>query len=71
MTCTINVRVYRVTWLPFYVMAQSFVKFLVERATLEKLRGIFVANDFDAELLNATGKTAVDWKDQWLADLRR
>jgi hypothetical protein len=33
LTCTINVRVYRVTWLPFYVMAQSFVKFLVEHAT--------------------------------------
>jgi hypothetical protein len=56
---------------PYYVMAQSFVKFLVEHATIEKLRGLFEAKDFDAGLLNATGKTAAEWKEQWLAELRR
>lgn len=56
---------------PFYVMAQSFVKFLVEHATLEKLRCVFDAKHFDAKLLNATGETAGKWKEQWLAELRR
>ncbi len=56
---------------PFYVMAQSFVKFVMEHATMEKLRGVFEAKDFDAELLSATGKSAADWKDQWLAELRK
>jgi len=54
---------------PFYVMAQSFVKFLVEHATPEKARAVFDAQDFDAELQSATGKTAGEWKDLWLADL--
>ena len=54
---------------PFYVMAQSFVKFLVEQATLLKLRPVFDAKDFDAELQNSTGKKAAEWKELWLADL--
>jgi hypothetical protein len=56
---------------PFYVMAQSFVKFLVERAPLEKLRSCFEAKDFDAELQNSTGKSATEWKQLWLAELSR
>ena len=56
---------------PFYVMAQSFVKFLAAHATIEKLRGVFDADDFSAGLLNATGKSAAEWKEQWLADLRQ
>ena len=56
---------------PFYVMAQSFVKFLVEYATMERLRCVFEAKAFDAKFLNATGKTAGEWKEQWLAELRR
>jgi len=54
---------------PFYVMAQSFVKFLVEHITLLKLRPVFDAKDFDAELQNSSGKKAVEWKELWLADL--
>jgi hypothetical protein len=54
---------------PFYVMAQSFVKFLVESATLPKLKPVFDAKDFDAELLNATGKNPAEWKELWLAEL--
>jgi hypothetical protein len=54
---------------PFYVMAQSFVKFLVERAQLEKLRSCFEAKDFDAELRGVTGKSAIEWKEMWLAEL--
>jgi len=56
---------------PFYVMAQSFVKFLVERATLDKLRACFEAKDFDAGLQSATGKSAAEWKELWLAELSR
>ena len=54
---------------PFYVMAQSFVKFLVEQATLPRLRPVFEAKDFDAELQSSTGKKSAEWKELWLADL--
>ena len=50
-------------------MAQSFVKFLVEQATLPKLRPVFDAKDFDGELQNSTGKKPAEWKELWLADL--
>jgi hypothetical protein len=56
---------------PFYVMAQSFVKFMMEHATLEKLHAVFQAKDFDAELQNSTGKSSAEWKDLWLAELKR
>jgi hypothetical protein len=54
---------------PFYVMAQSFVKFMTERATPEKLRAVFEARDFDAGLQSATGKSSAEWKEQWLVEL--
>lgn len=54
---------------PFYVMAQSFVKFLVDRAPVVKLRSCFEAKDFDAELQSVTGKSAAEWKESWLAEL--
>lgn len=56
---------------PFYVMAQSFVKFLAEKAPLEKLRPCFDAKDFDGELQKATGKNAAEWKELWLAELSK
>jgi hypothetical protein len=56
---------------PFYVMAQSFVKFLAEKAPLEKLRPCFDAKDFDGELQKATGKNAAEWKELWLAELAK
>ena len=54
---------------PFYVMAQSFVKYLANHATLEKLRPVFEAKDFEGAMVNATGKTTTEWKEQWLAEL--
>ncbi len=54
---------------PFYVMAQSFVKFITEHSTPEKLRAVFEARDFDAGLEQATGKNSAAWKENWLADL--
>jgi hypothetical protein len=56
---------------PFYVMAQSLVKFIVARATLKKLRVVFDASDFDAELKSATGKSSTEWKGMWLKGLGR
>lgn len=56
---------------PFYVMAQSFVRFIVRRAGIEKVRLVFGADDFDAAMLSATGKSVAQWKEQWLADLHR
>jgi hypothetical protein len=56
---------------PFYVMAQSFVKFLMERNTPEQDRAIIAAQDFDADLRSNTGKSAAEWKDLWLAALRK
>jgi hypothetical protein len=50
-------------------MAQSFVKFLLERALLEKLRSCLEAKDFDAQLQTVTGKSAAEWKELWLAEL--
>ena len=54
---------------PFYVMAQSFVKFLVEQVTMPKLKPVFEAKDFDTELQSSTGKKPAEWKELWLADL--
>jgi hypothetical protein len=56
---------------PFYVMAQSFVKYLAEHATMAKLRAVFNSKDFDTDLQTSTGKSAVEWKQQWLAELGR
>ena len=56
---------------PFYVMAQSLVKFIVERAKLEKLRPVFEAKDFEAELTSSTGKSSAEWKAKWLAKLNK
>jgi len=54
---------------PFYVMAQSFVKFMMQHLTPEQSRAIFVAKDFDGAVQTATGKSPNEWKDLWLAEL--
>ena len=52
---------------PFYVMSQSLIKFIVERAGMEKLETVLVADDFEDALLKATGKSPDQWKGEWLA----
>jgi hypothetical protein len=52
-------------------MAQSLVKFLLERNTPEQARAIIAAKDFDADLQTITGKSAAEWKELWLAELRK
>lgn len=54
---------------PFYVMAQSFVKFMMQHLTLEQSRAVFVSKDFDAAVQGITGKSPNEWKDLWLAQL--
>jgi hypothetical protein len=56
---------------PFYVMAQSLVKFMVQRAKLEKLRPVFEAKDFEAALTRSTGKSSAEWKKKWLAKVNK
>ncbi|HYL74738.1 MAG TPA: hypothetical protein VEU96_11075 [Bryobacteraceae bacterium] len=56
---------------PFYVMAQSFVQFLLERNTPEQARAVIAAKNFDADLQTITGKSAAEWKELWLAELRK
>jgi hypothetical protein len=54
---------------PFYVMSQSFVKYLAEKAGMEKLRLVIGASDFEGEMVEATGKSSEQWKVEWLASL--
>jgi hypothetical protein len=56
---------------PFYVMAQSLVKFMVDRAKLNKIRPVFEAKDFEAALESSTGKSSAQWKEKWLAKLKK
>jgi hypothetical protein len=51
---------------PFYVMAQSLVKFMVEQAGIDKIGTVMGAPDFDEALLKLTSNNSSDWKDQWL-----
>jgi hypothetical protein len=55
---------------PFYVMSQSFVKYLVDKAGMEKVRLLIAAGDFEAQMMEATGKSSEQWKTEWLASLR-
>lgn len=52
---------------PFYVMAQSLVKFMVDKAGIEKIGTVMGAPDFDEALIKLTGNSSSDWKDRWLA----
>jgi hypothetical protein len=51
---------------PFYVMAQSLVKFMVEQGGIDKIGTVMGAPDFDEALLKLTSNNSSDWKDQWL-----
>jgi len=54
---------------PFYVMSQSFVKYLADKAGMEKVRLVMAAGDFEAQMVEATGKSSEQWKAEWLASL--
>ena len=52
---------------PYYVMAQSLVKYIVENTAKDKLRLVMEDGDFDAALERITGKSAEQWKQSWLS----
>ncbi len=55
---------------PFYVMAQSLVKHMVENTDMEKLRGVMASTDFEGDLKRLTGKSSLEWKQAWLTKIR-
>jgi hypothetical protein len=51
---------------PFYVMAQSLVKYIVENTDIKSLRLVMDDADFETALKRVTGKTPEEWKQTWL-----
>lgn len=54
---------------PFYVLAHSFVKFLVERAGLACVKDLLQASDVAAALLATTHRSPEQWKADWLQSI--
>jgi hypothetical protein len=54
---------------PFYVMSQSFVKFLVERNGIEAMAAALRADDFEQTLESATKSTLDEMKKAWMAQI--
>jgi hypothetical protein len=55
---------------PLYVLSHSFVKYLVEKAGLDPVKGLVEAPDIPARLQESTGKPIGEWKADWLRSLR-
>jgi hypothetical protein len=53
----------------FYNLSESFVKFLVEKVGMKKMRKIFEAQDTRAGIEEVTGKSVDEWKAEWLKSL--
>ncbi len=51
---------------PFYVLSQSFTKYLVERIGLHAVVGLAGGADPEAELRQLTGREAASWRADWL-----
>jgi hypothetical protein len=56
---------------PFYVLSQSFVKYVVDGAGLAPLIRAAVDDDPLAALASATGRSVDQWKRDWLAAIAR
>jgi hypothetical protein len=52
---------------PYYVMAQSLVKHIVENTDIKTIRQVMDDPDFASALGRITGKTAEQWKQAWLS----
>lgn len=52
---------------PFYVMSQSFTKFLVGRLGLERVLALVSSRDPEGELALRSGRPVDAWKAEWLA----
>ncbi len=55
---------------PFYVLSQSFVKFLVERTGLHLVVDLFAERDVGQAVRIRTGRSIGEWKADWLAELQ-
>ena len=55
---------------PFYVLAQSLVKYLVAEAGIDKINGLANCEDFNADLEKVTGKSPEELKKAWLASIQ-
>ena len=55
---------------PFYVLSQSFSKFLVQRVGLASVISAVSSRDPEAVLARVSGRTVEDWKADWLRSLR-
>jgi hypothetical protein len=53
---------------PFYVLAQSFAKFIAERAGVASLVRATVSGEQEA-IRNATGRGVAEWRQDWLRGL--
>jgi hypothetical protein len=56
---------------PFYVLSQSFAKFLVQRVGLASVVQAVSSREPEAELSRLSGRTVEDWKADWLRSLGR
>jgi hypothetical protein len=52
---------------PFYVVSQSFTKFLVERLGLAQVVALVSSRDPEGELARASGRSVDTWKAEWLS----
>lgn len=55
---------------PFYVLAQSLVKYLVARAGIDNINSLANCEDFNADLEKLTGKPPEELKKSWLASIQ-
>jgi hypothetical protein len=56
---------------PFYVLSQSLVKYLVDKAGIAKISSLVNSDDFNRELESVTGKTSGELKEVWLAAIHK
>jgi hypothetical protein len=54
---------------PFYVLSQSFAKFLVAKLGLARVIGLVSSRDPEGALLGLSGRSVEDWKADWLRTL--
>jgi hypothetical protein len=54
---------------PYYVLAHSFVKYLVEKTGMKRVLALHRSEDSVAALEAATGKSGDLWRSEWLASI--
>ena len=54
---------------PLYVMSHSFVKYLVERTSLDQVHRLALSADVEALAPRLIGRTIESWKAEWVANV--